>query len=85
MPIEFTPLQTHGVYSKIFINNATRMCIKINTDPIVHMQEESEHFIDKISIREAAVLQKIGGHPNVITPKFISLRAGGGAIRFFYP
>jgi len=72
MPIEFTPLKTHGVYSKIFINDATRMCIKINMDPLVHMNEESDHFIDKISIREAAVLQKIGFHPNIITPKFIS-------------
>lgn len=85
MPIEFTPLKTHGVYSKIFINDATRMCIKINKDPLVHMNEESDHFIDKISIREAAVLQKIGFHPNIITPKFISQRSAPGALSVFLP
>jgi len=74
MPIEFTPLKTQGVYSKIFINETIQMCIKINTEPLVHMEEESEHFIDKISIREAAALKKIGFHPNIITPKFISQR-----------
>jgi len=85
MPIEFTPLKTLGVYSKIFINETIRMCIKINMSPFAHMQEESEHFIDKISIREAAVLQKLGFHPNVITPKFISLRPVPGPDSIFLP
>ncbi len=74
MPLEFNPLKTNGVYSKIFINKASYMLIKINTTPFAHMEEDTDHFIDKISIREAAVLQKIGSHPNIITPKFISLR-----------
>jgi len=85
MPIEFTPLKTRGVYSKIFINEETQMCIKINMDPLVHLKDESDHFIDKISIREAAVLRKIGDHPNIITPKFILPRPDPGQLSVFVP
>ena len=85
MPLKFKSQKTNGVYSKIFINKASRMLIKINTTPFAHMEEESEHFIDKVSIREATVLQKIGFHPNIITPKFISLRGPPNDCTVFLP
>ena len=56
MSLEFNPLKTNGVYSKIFINRASYMLIKINTTPFAHMEEETAHFIVKVNPKYDEVL-----------------------------
>ena len=61
-----------GVYSEVYVRDDR--IVKLSNIPFANAVEDGDSFIDKNSVREAAILNVLGAHPHIVTAKDITFR-----------
>lgn len=68
----FVRCHSDGVYSEVYVRDDR--IVKLSNIPFANAVEDGDSFIDKNSVREAAILNVLGAHPHIVTAKDITFR-----------